>query len=161
MNKPSRYWILLPIVASMATDCNESPRGVQPTQIIAAEFRLRSEPAAIPPAGSQRAFQDCLTRMKSVTNIVPSWRNGDVVVLNESEPNVFTMRFNDVPIGINNTMTVRDVNECRRNPDGDASVVTGVTINGTPIQQVVPRTNTLTFILEAAGPVSSPPLATN
>ena len=99
--------------------------------------------------------------MKSVTNIVPSWRNGDVVVLNESEPNVFTMRFNDVPIVINNTMTVRDVNECRRNPDGDASVVTGVTINGTSIQRVVPNTNTLTFILEADGTVSSPPLATN
>ena len=79
-----------------------------------------------------------------------------MVVLNESEPNVFIMRFNDVPIGINNTMTVRDVNECRRNPDGDASVVTGVTINGTPIQQIVPRTNTLTFILEADGTVLSP-----
>ena len=58
-------------------------------------------------------------------------------------------------------MTVRDVNECRRNPDGDASVVTGVTINGTSIQRVVPNTNTLTFILESDGTVSSPPLATN
>ena len=140
----------------MATDCNESPRGVQPTQTIAAEFRLRSQPAAIPSAGSQRAFQDCLTRMKSVTNVVASWRNGATVELKESSPNVFTMQFNDVPIGIQNTMTVRDVNECRRNPDCDASVVTGVTINGTPIQQIVPRTNTLTFILEADGTVLSP-----
>jgi len=94
--------------------------------------------------------------MKSVTNVVASWRNGATVELKESSPNVFTMQFNDVPIGIQNTMTVRDVNECRRNPDGDASVVTGVTINGTPIQQIVPRTNTLTFILEADGTVLSP-----
>ena len=145
----------------MATDCNESPRGVQPTQIIAAEFRLRSEPAAIPPLGSQRAFQDCLTRMKSETNVVPSWRSGaaglDVVTLTESAANVFTMQFNDIPVDIANTMTVRDVNECRRNPDGDASVVTGVTINGTPIQRVVPGTRTLTFVLEADGTVLSPP----
>ena len=112
----------------MATDCNESPRGVQPTQIVTAEFRLRSQSASIPPAGSQRAIQDCLTRMKSET-----------------------------PVDIANTMTVRDVNECRRNPDGDAGVVTGVTINGTPIQRVVPGTSTLTFVLEADGTVLSPP----
>jgi len=161
MTRPSRYWIILPIVASMATDCNESPRGVQPTQIVTAEFRLRSQSASIPPAGSQRAFQDCLTRMKSETNVVPSWRSGagglDVVTLTESAPNVFTMQFNDIPVDIANTMTVRDVNECRRNPDGDAGVVTGVTINGTPIQRVVPGTRTLTFVLEADGTVLSPP----
>jgi hypothetical protein len=141
----------------MATDCNESPRGVQPTQIVTAEFRLRSQSASIPPAGSQRAFQDCLTRMKSETNVVPSWRNGAVVPLTESAPNVFTMQFNAIPVDIANTMTVRDVNECRRNPDGDASVVTGVTINGTFIQRVVPGTRTLTFVLEADGTVLSPP----
>ena len=145
----------------MATDCKESPRGVQPTQIVTAEFRLRSQSAPIPPAGSQRAFQDCLTRMKSETNVVPSWRSGaaglDVVTLTESAANVFTMQFNDIPVDIANSMTVRDVNECRRNPDGDASVVTGVTINGTPIQRVVPGTRTLTFVLEADGTVLSPP----
>ena len=145
----------------MATDCNESPRGVQPTQIIAAEFVLRSQPAPNPPAGSQRAFQDCLTRMQSVTNVVPSWRSGaeelDSVTLTESAPNVFAMQFTDIPVDIANTMTVRDVNECRRNPDGDASVVTGVTINGTPIQRVVPGTRILTFVLEADGTVLSPP----
>ena len=161
MTRPSRYWIILPIVASMATDCNESPRGVQPTQIVTAEFRLRSQSASIPPAGSQRAFQDCLTRMKSETNVVPSWRSGtaglDVVTLTESAQNVFTMQFNDIPGDLANTMTVRDVNECRRNPDGDAGVVTGVTINGTPIQRVVPGTSTLPFVLEADGTVLSPP----
>ena len=161
MTRPSRYWIILPIVASMATDCKESPRGVQPTQIVTAEFRLRSQSASIPPAGSQRAFQDCLTRMKSETNVVPSWRSGaeelDVVTLTESAQNVFTMQFNDIPVDIANSMTVRDVNECRRNPDGDASVVTGVTINGTPIQRVVPGTRALTFVLEADGTVLSPP----
>ncbi len=157
MTRPSRYWIILPIVASMATDCKESPRGVQPTQIVTAEFRLRSQSASIPPAGSQRAFQDCLTRMKSETNVVPSWRSGAVVPLTESAPNVFTMQFHAIPVDIANTMTVRDVNECRRNPDGDASVVTGVTINGTPIQRVVPGTRTLTFVLEADGTVLSPP----
>ncbi len=141
----------------MATDCNESPRGVQPTQVVTAEFRLRSQSASIPPAGSQRAFQDCLTRMKSETNVVPSWENHAVVTLKESAPNVFTMQFNGIPVNIANTMTVRDVNECRRNPDGDASVVTGVTINGTPIQRVVPGTRILTFVLEADGTVLSPP----
>ena len=161
MTRLSHYWIILPIVASMATDCKESPRGVQPTQIVTAEFRLRSQSASIPPAGSQRAFQDCLTRMKSETNVVPSWRSGaeglGVVTLTESAPNVFTMQFNDIPVDIANTMTVRDVNECRRNPDGDASVVTGVTINGTPIQRVLPGTRILTFVLEADGTVLSPP----
>jgi hypothetical protein len=67
------------------------------------------------------------------------------------------MQFNDIPVDIANTMTVRDVNECRRNPDGDASVVTGVTINGTPIQRVLPGTRILTFVLEADGTVLSPP----
>ena len=80
-----------------------------------------------------------------------------MVPLTESAPNVFTMQFNAIPVDIANTMTVRDVNECRRNPDGDASVVTGVTINGTPIQRVVPGTRTLTFVLEADGTVLSPP----
>ena len=161
MTRLSHYWIILPIVASMATDCNESPRGVQPTQIVTAEFRLRSQSASIPPAGSQRAFQDCLTRMKSETNVVPSWRSGtaglDVVTLTESAPNVLTMQFNDIPVDIAKKMTVLDVNECRSNPDGDAGVVTGVTINGTPIQRVVPGTRTLTFVLEADGTVLSPP----
>lgn len=151
-----RYWMVLPIVASMATQCDESPRGAIPTRITAIELQLVSQPAADPRASQQVAFEVCLIKMDFDTNVVPSWRNGYVIVLDESGPNVFTKQFDDVPIGLVNTMSVRDRNECRRNPNGDGTVITGVSINGTSIEQVIPNTRVLTFLVDDNGIVSSP-----
>ena len=156
--KPRHYWMILSIVASMATTCDESPRGAIPTRIVPIELRLVSQPAPDPPPEDQIFFEVCLTKMDFETNIIASWRNRDVVLLDETAPNVFTKQFDDVPTGLANTMSVRDVNECRRNVNGDGTVITGVTINGTPIERLVPRTRVLTFLVNNDGTVSSPPL---
>ena len=158
LKRPRRYWMILPIVASMATQCDESPRGAIPSRIVAIELRLVSQPAPDPSANRQLDFEVCLVKMNFETNIVASWRNGDVVVLDELGSNVFTKQFDDVPTGLPNTMSVRDRNECRRNPNGNGTVITGVSINGTPIERVVPNTRVLTFLVDDDGMVSSPPL---
>lgn len=158
--KHRRYWLVLPIVASIATQCDESPRGAIPTRITAIELQLATQPAANPPASQQVAFDVCLARMGFDTNVVPSWRNGDVIVLDQPGPNLFTKLFYDVPTGLANTMSVRDRNECRRNPNGDGTVITGVSVNGTPVEQVIPNTRVLTFLVDDNGVVSSPPLDT-
>ena len=153
-----RYWVLLPIVVSTATQCSESPRGVLPTQIVSVEIRLVSQPAPEPPstAGEQFVYQDCLTGIGLRNTVVPSWRNGEVVALNENGMNVFTYTFRDVPIDLALTILVRDVNECRRDSKGGGSVITGVTANGVALERLVPGTRVLTFVVSLDGTVSSP-----
>ena len=151
-----RYWLILPIIASMATQCGESPRGAPPTEIVTIDLRLDSQPA--PPPADAAAFLACLSRMNLENNVEPSWQNGQVVPLNETDPNVFTARFFDVPTGFANTMTVHDQNECRRDPDGEGHVTMGVTVNGQAITRVV-GVGALAFTVDTDGNVSSPPIA--
>ena len=156
LKKPRHYWLILPIVASIGTQCSESPRGLLPTEIATIVLRLYSQSAA-ESTSTSGLFLECLQRMGVENSVVPSWRNGEVVALNEANPNVYTYTFRDVPTNFVNTMTVRDRNQCRRDPNGDGSVVTGVTVNGTPIESVVPGTRMLTFRLDSDGKVLSPP----
>ena len=155
-----RYWFLLPMVASLATQCDESPRGAVPTRFISAEVALTSVPA--PPPADQHSFVDCLERMDSLDNHVrPSWRDNsstldydpEQVALTETSQNVFTADFPDVPVAQQNTMTIHDINECRRNPDGDGRITTGITLNGTPMTQVVGN-DALLFIISGDGVVT-------
>ena len=152
-----RYWFLLPMVASLATQCDETPRGALPTRFIDAMLVLTSVPATL--AGDQDAFLGCIERMGSFDNHVrPSWRDNasspqydpKQVTLTEMSPNVFVAHFFDVPVGLQNTMTVHDVNECRRNPEGDGRLTMGITLNGTSMTQVV-GSNALLFIIAGDG----------
>ena len=145
---------------SLATQCDESPRGVLPTSFTSAVLVLESVSA--PDSVNSRAFADCLTRMDTPDNHVrPSWRDDartqnydpEQVVLTEISQNVFTVDFADVPVGLQNTMTVHDVNECRRDPTGDGRVISGITLNGIPVTQAV-GSGALLFVIDRDGVIT-------
>ena len=146
-----RYWFLLPVFASLATECGESPRGAIPTPIVAIDLTLNSVPA--PPPADQTEFSNCLNRMGGLQNHVrPSWRANAVTLLEETAPNVFNASFPDVPAGFQNTMTVHDTNECARDPEGQGHVTSGVTVNDVQITRDLGG-GVLTFMLQADGTV--------
>lgn len=161
-----RYWVLLPIVASIAVQCDQAPRGGIPTLVVKVDLVLNSVPE--PPPADSDAFIDCLNRMDGLQNHVrPSWRSspgepsGAAILLTEISPNVWQALFFDVPVDFLNTMTVHDTNECARNPDGMGHVISGVTVNGTEIKTVVGQ-RALAFELDEDGMVKPtlPPIAT-
>ena len=155
-----RYWVLVPILASMAVQCDEAPRGAIPTLIARVELVLNSVPA--PPPADMTAFTVCLNRMDGLPNHVrPSWRSsveqpsGEAVLFAETAPNVWRVVFGDVPVNFLNTMTVHDTNECARDTNGQGHVTMGVTVNGTPITMVV-GVGALAFELNEDGTVKPP-----
>ena len=148
-----RGWVLLPIVASMATECDTTPRGVAPTATTGVVVTLRSV-SANPPVPAT-AFDACLARWSVLgdeNHVRGSWRTNAPVALVETELDVFSATFLYVPVGVVNTMTVHDQNECARNPSGDGHVTTGVTVNGTSITRVV-GVSALAFELDKDGTV--------
>ncbi len=160
-NSLKRFWVLLPILATTATQCAETPRGTAPTSVVTVELMLNSVPAT--PPTDRGPFNACLVRVGQLANHVrPSWRatptepSGTVVLLPEVSPNVFTASFNDVPVALFNTMTVHDTNECARDPEGNGHVAMGVTVNGMDIPIVGPD-NTLSFQMNADGTILIPP----
>ena len=133
-----RVWILAPILASLATQCDESPRGTAPSLIASIELRLDSVPADEPTDEDEaRMYGFCLQRMSNVNHVRPSWRAREEITLRETGPNVFVASFNDVPVNFSNNVIVHDENECRREPRGSGRVVTGVTINDQPVTRLV------------------------
>ena len=156
--KSSLILVVAAALASTASDCEQSPRGVEPSSLATIQVRLQSEPAAEPAAEEQAAFEGCLTRMEENNNVRPSWRNYAATVLNETAPNNFETQFFDVPVNIVHTMTVHDRNQCRRDPRRDGRVTTGVWVNGTRVERVVQETNALQFAVDEEGVVESPPI---
>ena len=149
-----QYWFLLPMVASLATQCDETPRGAVPTGIATIEVMLESQPAQLPPPDQMTGFEACLERMENENNVRAAWRDNpntpdfdpERVFLDEVSPNLFVATLDGVPTGVQTTLTVHDVNECRRNPitnvvatgfAADGRVTEGVSINGTPLENVV------------------------
>lgn len=139
-----RCWLLVPIFISLGTQCDESPRGNNPTRITSVELRYQSVPS--PPlddsleVGSLEwnlAFGFCFARMQQVNHVEPSWRGNVVTLFTEVSPNIFTVSFNDVPIGATNTVSIHDENECRRDPNGQGHVTDGVSVNGQSLRRVV------------------------
>ncbi len=152
-----RYWVLLPMVASMATQCNQTQRPGLPTLVVRVDLVLNSVPAG--PPVDPVAFNGCLDRMGGLENHVrPSWRSssaepsGAAVLFTETSADVWTAVFFDVPVDFLNTMTVHDTNECARNPAGQGHVTTGVTVNGIEITAVVGQ-GALAFELNEDGTV--------
>ena len=146
-----RYWFVLPVLASLATECGESPRGAIPTRIVPIELVLNSVSAPLP--ADQQEFINCLNRMGGLENHVrPSWRGNDVTLLDETAPNVFSASFPDVPADFQNTMTVHDTNECARDPEGQGHVTSGVTVNGVEITRAV-GAGVLSFVVQEDGTV--------
>ena len=151
-----RYWVIVPVLASMASQCGQTPRGTMPTQIASIDLVFKSVGATVPtdPAGST-AYESCLQRMDGLPNhLRASWRGNAISLLTETSSNVWTATFGDVPVGFTNTMTVHDTNECARDPDGSGHVVRGITVNGTVVDQVVGANKTLAFEVSADGSVS-------
>lgn len=150
-----RFWFMAPVAASLATDCEDTPRGVVPTGIAEVEIRLISRPAA--PNPDVAAVEQCLDRMGGGgVHVRPSWRDDSAtaaydperVPLVERSANTFAATFRDAPVNAQLTLTVHDVNECRRNPVvpsrlglpgglGDGRVTSGVSANGVPLTRVV------------------------
>ena len=149
-----RLWVFAPILASLATQCDESPRGTAPSLIASIELRLDSVPADEPTDEEEaRLYGFCLQRMSYVNHVRPSWRDREQITLQETAPNVFVATFNDVPVNFSNNIIVHDENECRRAPvGGSGRVVTGVTINGQPVTRVV-GSGVLGFTISADGVV--------
>lgn len=143
-------------LASMATDCERSPRGLEPSPLVRVEIRLESEPAAEPPADRQADFEGCLERMGADNNVRPSWRDYAPVTLTETAPNTFRAEFFDVPTDVVHTMTVHDRNQCRRDPLGQGRVTSGVTVNGAILERVIPATGALQFSVDSDGGIMSP-----
>lgn len=149
-----QYWFLLPVLASLATQCDETPRGTVPTGIATIEVMLESTPAPLPPPEDQLAYDACLERMEKENNVRAAWLDDpntpdfdpDRVFFDEVSPNVFTATVPGVPTGVQTTFTVHDINECRRNPiinvieagrAADGRVTEGVSVNGTLLERVV------------------------
>jgi hypothetical protein len=147
-----RIWILAPILASLATQCDESPRGTAPSLIASIELRLDSVPADAPTDEDEaRMYGFCLQRMSYANHVRPSWRAREEITLEETAPNVFVAPFNDVPVNFSNSIIVHDENECRRAPvGGSGRVVTGVTINDQPVTRQV-GSGVLGFTISADG----------
>jgi hypothetical protein len=156
--KSSLILVVAAALASTASDCEQSPRGLEPSPLATVQVRLESEPAGEPAAGQQAAFEGCLTRLGEDNNVKPSWRNYVATTLNETAPNNFEAQFFDVPVNIVHTMTVHDRNQCRRDPSRDGRVTTGVWVNGTRVERVVQQTNALQFAVDEEGVVESPPI---
>lgn len=155
-----KYWVVVPVLASMATQCGETPRGVIPTSTVSIDLVLTSVAEDVPTdAAGLAALAACLQRMDNRNSVRASWRGNNEVRLDETSPgsNVWTARFTDVPVGFTNTMTVHDRNECVRNPAGDGHVVMGVTVNGTVVDRVIGN-NVLFFEVGADGSVQLPAL---
>ncbi len=152
-----RYWVILPMVASIASQCSQTQRPGLPTLVTRVDLVLNSVPAG-PPVDTA-AFNACLARMDGLENHVrPSWRSSDAepsgaaVPFTETSADVWTAVFFDVPVEFLNTMTVHDTNECARDPAGQGHVTTGVTVNGTEITDVVGQ-GALAFGLNEDGTV--------
>ena len=155
-----QYWVVLPVLASMATQCDQTPRPALPTMITSVDIVLTSVAADAPTDADGRvAFAACRQRMDGLPNhIRASWRGNDADLLTETSTNVWTATFFDVPVGFTNTMTVHDVSECARNPEGNGHVSMGVTVNGTVVDRVVGGDNALFFEVSADGSVGFPML---
>ena len=145
-------------LASTASDCEQSPRGLEPSPLATIQVRLESEPAGEPAAGQQAAFEGCLTRLGEDNNVKPSWRDYVATTMTETTPNNFEAQFFDVPVNIIHTMTVHDRNQCRRDQRRDGRVTTGVSVNGTRIERVIRETNALQFAVDEEGVIESPPI---
>lgn len=160
-----RYWFVFPVLASLATDCQQTPRGAVPTSIAApVEIVLQSRPAT--PHPNRREVENCLARLGTVgTHVRPSWRDNpftgnfdpERVPLVASSSNTFTALFRDVPANTQHTLTVHDVNQCERMPVvpgssgvqgllADGRVTTGVFANGTPLTTVAGNDALVLFV---------------
>ena len=165
-----QYWFLLPVLASLATQCDETPRGAVPTGIVTIEVMLESSPAPLPPADQQAGFEACLDRMENENNVRAAWLDNpntpdfdpERVFFDEVAPNMFAATLDGVPTGVQTTLTVHDVNECRRNPilnaletgfAADGRVVEGVSANGTPLERVV-GADAFLIVVAADGTIS-------
>lgn len=165
-----RCWILLPMLASVATDCQDASRATAPTTVTSVEITLESQPAS---GARTPAVNACLERLGSVAQHVrPSWRDNYFtaqfdparVALAQTAPNRYAASFNDVPANTQVTLTVHDENECFRRPVipgtadepgrlADGRVTTGVSANGTPLTRVV-GADALLLIVGTDGVVS-------
>ena len=158
MINPRRLSSLLLVVvaalASMATDCEQDRAG----------WSRPSSPGSrsvwkairrLPPR-TRRLSRFAWPAWTTENNVKPSWRSYAATTLTEMAPNVFEAEFFDVPIDIVHTITVQDRNQCRREPRGNGRVTTGVTINGTRLERVLPDTNALQFAVDEDGTVQSP-----
>ena len=154
--RSSLILVVAAALASMATECEQSPRGLEPTPLVRIEIRLESMPAAEPGADQQAAFERCLQRMDQDNHVKPSWRDYAAINMTGTAPNIFTAEFFDVPVDALHTMTVHDRNQCRREPLGDGRVAMGVSVNGTTLQRVIPETRALQFTVDEDGVVQSP-----
>lgn len=143
-------------LASLATECERSPRGLVPSPLVRITIRLESEPAVGPSAGRQADFERCLDRMEQDNKVKPSWRGYASTTLRETAPNVFEAEFPGVPVDVVHTMTVHDRNQCRREPLGEGRVTAGVSVNGTTLLRAVAATNALQFAVTEEGVVESP-----
>ena len=165
-----RCWILLPMLASLATDCEDASRGAAPTTLTSVEIVLESQPAS---GARDIAVEACLERLGGVGKQVrPSWRDNyftaefdpSHVPLVRTAPNRFAASFNDVPANTQLTLTVHDENECLRRPiipamEGelgrlaDGRVTSGVSANGVPLRRVVGN-DALLLVVATDGVVS-------
>ena len=149
-----RCWILLPMLASLATDCEDASRGAAPTTLTSVEIVLESQLAS---GARSVAVEACLERLGGVgKHVRPSWRDNYFtaefdparVALVQAAPNRFAASFNDVPANSQLSVTVHDENECVRRPIipgalnepgrlADGRVTSGVSANGVPLRRVV------------------------
>ena len=154
--RSSLILVVAAALASMATECEQSPRGLEPSPLARIEIRLESDPPPDPPADQRDVFEGCLARMDQDNKVEPSWQDYTATKLTETAPNVFEVVFFDVPVNMIHTMTVHDRNQCRREPLREGRVTTGVSVNGTPIERVIATTNALQFTVDEDGVVESP-----
>ena len=74
-----QFWVVVPVLASVATQCDQTPRGTIPSMLTSVNLVLTSVAADIPtdPDGLA-AFGSCRQRMDGLPNHVrASWRGNE------------------------------------------------------------------------------------
>jgi len=151
---PRHVWILIPVLLSLAGECDDfQSTGTAPSAIAAVTLTLTS-PQVPPPVDPavQVNYSRCVG-LAPRPQVRPSWRDYAVIDLQSAGAERWQSGFNDVPAGYTHTIYVTDPNECARNPAGLGRTTTGVTVEG-----VAPRafsSGALLFTVEPDGRVTA------
>ena len=139
-------------LAACSGDGYSSP--TQPSNLATVQIELRA-PTTTDPAIAQQ-FPVCVNGV-NVTHIHPSWRSFSTIPLTAVGADRWTITFNDVPVGSQQSFRINDPNACDNDPNG--ATTDNIFANGVRLTRIVgtPGNGTepgLAFTVAANGTVT-------